>query len=207
MLLFEGCAAAGALATEGDADEDSRPFDLRRNGFVLGEGACLFAMETADAARQRNAKPMADIAGAGQAGGSVEELDSTLAHAMRLALDDAGIGAEEVGVVFAAANSGEAFDAAEARALWDVFGDISAPVCAVKSMLGETFGAGGPLALCAAALALRERTAPPTVNYEQGDEELTLAGVSQNTQPIDSPVALVNAMDPGGACSSLVLRT
>jgi len=206
-MLLRGCAAAGALATESDLDEDSRPFDRSRNGFVLGEGACFLLLETEASARAANRERLAEIVGAGQAGGNGEELDSSLARAMRVALTEAGVRPEDVGAILAAANSSQALDAAEARAIWDVFGDMPVPVTAVKSMLGETFGAGAPLAMCAAVLAMQEKIAPPTVNYERGDEELSLPGVSPNPQPFDLRITLVNAIDPGGACGAVVLRS
>jgi 3-oxoacyl-(acyl-carrier-protein) synthase len=125
---------------------------------------------------------------------------------MRMALDAAGMEPRAIGAVFASANSSPKLDADEAWAIAAVFGGEPVPVCAVKSMLGESYGAGGAVAFVSAVLALKHGVVPPTVNYDEGDAACALPGVRAEAQPLPRPTVLVNAVDPGGACFTAVLR-
>jgi len=197
--LFRGCAACGLLATDGEVEEDSRPFDRRRNGFILGEASGFVVLESAKSAGSRGVERHAAVIGIGMAAG--------IERAMRMALTDAGVSPQAVGAVFASANSSRDLDAAEARAILAVFGREPVPVCAVKSMLGESYGASSAVAFVSAVLALKHRLVPPTVNYEQGDADCELPGLSAEPQPLAKPVVLVNTIDPGGACVSVLLNS
>src|SRR5215218_3156901 len=141
----------GVLSPRDDGPEGSRPFDATRNGFVMGEGGFVLALEDADACRARGARAHGEILGWG-ATSSPEPINAWpgspngLASAMRLALADAGIAPDDVGAVYASANGTPELDRTEADALRDVFGSHAVPVVAIKGALGE-FGAAGAAAL------------------------------------------------------------
>jgi 3-oxoacyl-[acyl-carrier-protein] synthase II len=199
----------GVLSPRDDGPEGSRPFDARRNGFVMGEGGFVLALEHADACRARGARAHGEILGWGGTS-SPEPINAWpassngLASAMRLALADAGIAPEDVGAVYASANGTPELDRAEADALRDVFGSHAVPVVAIKGALGE-FGAAGAAALAAALLCSREGVMPPTAGWATPDPACDVA-ISTVVRPLDRPVILVNSFASGGTNYSVVAR-
>ncbi len=191
-------------------EEASRPFDVRRNGFVLGTGGHIVVAETAESADRRGAEPYGAILGV-RASASPGPLNgwpaepAGLVRGMRTALADAGVGSDEVSVVFAAANSSPALDRVEARAIAHVFGERKVPVVALKGAIGE-FGASGGAALTAALLCLRRGLVPPTVGFEQPDPDCPV-DVRSCPRDAPGPIALINAIADGGAQYSLVVRS
>ena len=176
-------------------DEGCRPFASSRNGTVLGEGAAFLLLESGPHAKERSAAPLAELVGVGVAGDPAE--------AMRSALQDAAMASSEVGLVFGSANGEVEPDRGEAEAIRAVFGDSACPplVC-LKSVIGETVGASGPLALCAAVAALQTGFVPPPPAAPQ-PEFPWIRGASQ---PPQNEAVLVNAFDSAGGCVSVVLR-
>ena len=199
----------GVLSPTDGREEASRPFDARRNGFVLGTGGHLLVVETSASATARGVAPLGEILGVG--GGASEcqlhawPMEPTgIVRVMRAALDDAGIVPADVSVVFGAANSTPALDRVEALALEEVFGARGVPVVSIKGAIGE-FGAVGAASLTAALACLRRSTLPPTVGFDQPDSECRV-DVAGCTRPIEGQVALINATADGGAQFSLVVR-
>jgi len=188
-----------------------RPFGAERDGVTLGEGAVLLVMESEKTASARGAEPWAEIAGVGcaQDAHSAHSYDlraEGAASAIAMALESAGIGAEPVACIIAAASGSRAADEMEARALQKVFGARLAqiPVCAPKTALGESLGAAGAFGALIAALALRNQCVPPTAGFA-GE---TIGGIrlANRSQAIKGEVALVNAFSCDGNNAALVLR-
>ncbi|MBI3933591.1 MAG: hypothetical protein HY316_02800 [Acidobacteria bacterium] len=187
------------------------PFAPSRDGAVLGEGAALMVLESAEIARERGAQPWAEIAGFGCA----QDARSTRAFQLsaegatsviEIALESAGIGANQIACIIAAASGSRPGDAMEARALKNVFGSRLAeiPLCAPKAALGESLGAAGAMAALIAALALQKQCLPPTAGIEeQGGYGLRLA---PRPQTIHGDYALIDAFSCDGNNAALVLR-
>jgi 3-oxoacyl-(acyl-carrier-protein) synthase len=127
-----------------------------------------------------------------------------LARAMKVALEDAGISARDVGAVFASANGTERLDRLEAAAIADVFGPDAVPVVSIKGALGES-GASGAASLVAALLCLGRGLLPPTVGLQERDPDCRV-DVAAEPRSIEKRIALVNSFASGGADYSLVIR-
>jgi 3-oxoacyl-[acyl-carrier-protein] synthase II len=215
---FEGMYFAvhdrfGALARDEGAGEASRPFDRRRNGFVLGCGAFLVVLESAASAVARRARPLCRLAGSASTSApcrlhSWPSDPAELVRCMRDALADAGFTPRDVAVVFASANSSRDLDRVEAEAIKAVFGPSGVPVVAVKGSVGEC-GAAGAAAFTAAVFSLQRRLIPPTLGFEVADPDCAV-DVRATPRPLDpgrAPIALVNSFASGGANVSLVVTT
>ena len=173
-------AAMRALSLRNDEPERaSRPFDRGRDGFVLGEGAGIVVLEAEDHAASRGARVYAVAAGAGYSGDAhhiaqpdPEGAGATMA--MRLALADAGVSAEQVCHVNAHATSTPAGDVVEAQAIAAALGDAAegVVVSATKSMTGHLLGGAGAIESIAAILAARDKIAPPTINLDDPEDDL-----------------------------------
>jgi 3-oxoacyl-[acyl-carrier-protein] synthase II len=203
----------GALATDEGTGEASRPFDRRRNGFVLGCGAFLIVLESTASAATRAVEPLAFVSGVGATaspGRAVHAWPADPAHlarCMREALDQANVAAADIGVVFASANSTPQLDRVEAQAIAEVFGPAAVPVTAVKGALGEC-GATAGASVVAAILALRSARIPPTAGFEIADPDCPVDVVTEaRALAPNRAVALVNSFASGGANFSLVIRT
>jgi 3-oxoacyl-[acyl-carrier-protein] synthase II len=190
----------------------SRPFDRRRDGFVMGEGAGVLVLEDADAASRRGAEPLAEVLGYGATSDAhhitAPEPDGQgAARAISLALADASVRPEEVDYVNAHGTSTPLNDRAETEAIKAAMGEaaMSVPVSSTKSAIGHLLGAAGAVETIATVSALHERTAPPTLGYEEPDEGLDLDYVPDGARPIPNgngagrrAVALSNAFGFGG---------
>lgn len=207
-------AAARALSTafNDEPARASRPFDRARDGFVMGEGAALLVIERLDHALARGARPLAEIVGYGTSADahhmtSPPEDGEGAARAMRQALRQAEIAPEDVQHVNAHATSTPLGDLAELRALRRVFGAHRPAISATKASTGHLLGAAGGLAAAFGVLALRDQCAPPTLNFEEADEEAggadVVHGVARATR-IEH--VLCNGFGFGGVNASLLLR-
>jgi 3-oxoacyl-[acyl-carrier-protein] synthase II len=197
------------LSPSNGGEEASRPFDVRRNGFVLGTGGHLVVLETATSAARRGVAAYGEVLGVGCGGSSCglsawPTEPSGIVHVMRAALADAGVTPSEVAVVFAAANSTQALDSVEALALAEVFGPGGVPVVALKGALGE-FGASGGAALTVALVGLGRGMLPPTLGCGQPDPACPV-DVSPSARPSRGSVALINGTSDGGAQFCLAVR-
>ena len=206
MLTFGGVKAwEGLRVLSPDA---CRPFDATRNGMVMGEGAAVFVLEDAAHAAARGARPLAEIAGFGMtadAGDIVAPSAEGAAAAMRAALADAGMAAEEVAYVNAHGTGTAANDRAEAAALQQVLG-VGVPVGSTKGAHGHAIGATGALELLACIAALREGWIPPTAGCRRPDPDCGLDIVTGSARRAQVGAALSNSFAFGGLNAVLALR-
>jgi 3-oxoacyl-[acyl-carrier-protein] synthase II len=202
-LNIAAFAAMRALSTRNDEPERaSRPFDKGRDGFVLGEGAGMVVLESAEHAQRRGARLHAVAAGSGYSSDAhhiaqPEPSGIGIVAAIQAVLADAGLDPDRVVHVNAHATSTPAGDAVEGRAIAAALGPASdgVVVSATKSMTGHLLGGAGAVEAVATILALRERVAPPTINLDDPDDE---AGVDIATEPRElaphgsAPMAALN---------------
>jgi len=188
-----------------EPEKACRPFDLNRDGFVMGEGSVMFVLEDMEHAKRRGARLIAEIAGYGA---SADMYHFTAPHpegkgasrAMKRALETSGVRPEEIGYVNAHGTSTKLGDVAETKAIKAVFGDhaYKLAVSSTKSMMGHTFGAAGAIEGIMCILALRDGVLPPTINYRTPDPECDLDYVPNEARHVQVDVALSNAMGLGG---------
>jgi 3-oxoacyl-[acyl-carrier-protein] synthase II len=202
-LNVSAFAAMRALSTRNDEPERaSRPFDKGRDGFVLGEGAGIVVLESAEHAASRDARVYGVLAGVGYSADSHHiaqpDPDGTgLIRAMGHALADGAINADQIVHVNAHATSTPAGDMVEARAIATALGDIAprVVVSSTKSMTGHLLGGAGAVEAVAAILAMYHQVAPPTINLEDPEDGLE---VQVSTQPVElkphgtAPMAVLN---------------
>lgn len=210
-------AASRTLSTRNDDPQAaSRPYDVERDGFVLGEGAGIVVLESAAHAAARGARVHARLSGVGLSSDgyhmtSPEPEGRGQISAMRRALEDAGVARTDVAHVNAHATSTTVGDLVEARSVRAVLGDAADGVAlsATKSMTGHLLGGAGALETIFTVLALRERTAPPTINVSQPDPELALDLVRDTPRALASGqlAAINNSFGFGGHNVALVLTT
>lgn len=198
-----------ALSPQDGAREALRPFDLRRNGFVLGEGGFTLVVEVLARARERDARIYGEILGVGgtSSPSGVNEWPTDAAHlaeAMRLALEDGDCAPDGVGSVFASANGTKELDRVEAEAIRRVFGERAVQVVSVKGALGES-AASGAASLLAAVSCLRQHRIPPTVGLEEISPDCPVNAASEARSSMN-PLALVNSFASGGANYSVLVR-
>jgi 3-oxoacyl-[acyl-carrier-protein] synthase II len=205
LILAGFCAMRGLVAEDEDPTRASRPFDATRAGFVMGEGACVLVLEELEAARARGARIYAEILGYGGSNDAYHmaapEPEATgVAEMMRAALARAGVPPERVGYINAHGTSTPLGDAAETRAIKDVFGESAyrLAVSSTKSVMGHCFGAAGAIEAMMCVLAIHEGVLPPTINLHTPDPECDLDYVPNEARPAHVEVALSNAMGLGG---------
>jgi len=205
VILAGFCAMRGLAAEDEYPPRASRPFDALRSGFVMGEGACVLVLEELEAARKRGAKVYAEILGYGASNDAYHlaapEPEATgVAEMMRQALARAGVAPERVGYINAHGTSTPLGDAAETKAIKDVFGEhaYKLAVSSTKSVMGHCFGAAGAIEAMMCVLAIHEGVLPPTMNYEHPDPECDLDYVPNEARRVEVDVALSNAMGLGG---------
>ena len=210
-IAVSSTARVGALSREKDPNRASRPFDLNRDGFVASEGAGLMVLENLEHAQKRGAPILAELVGAGWSFDAYNETApdaETQAIAMRMALQDAGIGPEEVDYINAHGTSTRLNDIAETRAIKMVFGDRAyrIPISSNKSMIGHLACAAGAVEAVAAVMTIREGIIPPTIHYETADPQCDLDYVPNKArrQPVD--VCMSNSFGMGGQNCSLIFR-
>jgi len=212
-----GVATSAFAAMEAtSASGISRPFDARRDGFVMGEGAGVLVLEEKEAAEKRGATILGEVIGYGVTADAhhltaPQPEGEAAAKAIQFALADADISAVDVDYVNAHGTSTPLNDAAETKAIKAALGERAAdiPVSSTKSAIGHLLGAAGAVEAIATIEALRRREAPPTVGYEQPEEGLDLDYVEGSAKPIvngDGPVvAISNSFGFGGHNAVLVL--
>ena len=213
-LCVGGFASMKALSTRNDDPaRASRPFDLHRDGFVLGEGSAMLVLEELKHARERGAPIIAELVGFGQTADAYHLTapapDGAGAQtAMALALEDAGIRPEQVDYVNAHGTSTPANDSAETEAVKGVFGDHAYELVlgSTKSMTGHTLGASGAIECAIAALVCERGVIPPTINFEEADPECDLEYAHGG--PIERKVdfAISNSFGFGGHNVCLVVK-
>jgi 3-oxoacyl-[acyl-carrier-protein] synthase II len=210
---FYGFDRAGLLCrSDQSAGDFPIPFDKRRNGFALGEGAALLMLENAEFARQRGARPLAEITGHGcgydcSQGEEEESAVEAIGLAIRRALNDAFAGPHEIDCLSASANGSYAGDRHEAKG---VFAGLNGqtrklPVTAIKSMLGETLGASGPIQAIALLETMRDGMLPGIKCLEEVDDDFAFELIGPDNREINLETGLINSVGFDGHCCSLVL--
>ena len=197
----------------------SRPFDARRDGFVMGEGAGVLVLEEASAAAARGARVLGEVTGYGSTSDAYhltapEPSGAAATRAIELALSDADIGPDEVDYINAHGTSTQLNDAAETAALKRALGEERArqiPVSSTKSAIGHLLGAAGAVEAVATVQTLATRVIPPTVGYEVPDPDCDLDYVPGEARPLvlsngHPPVAISNSFAFGGHNVTLVFR-
>ncbi len=183
------CIAAfrrmGALSSEGV----SRPFDARRDGFVLGEGAGVLVLEREDHARARGATIYARVIGYGASNDAFDmvqpdEQGAGAQLAMNSALADAGLSPKDVDYINAHGTGTPFNDRIETLAIREVFGADAPPVSSTKSAIGHLLGAAGAAEALVCIEALRRGILPPTINYEKPDPDCDLDYVTEGARPV-----------------------
>jgi 3-oxoacyl-[acyl-carrier-protein] synthase II len=197
----------------------SRPFDRRRDGFVMGEGAGMLVLEDAEQAQARGATILGEVVGYGSTADAhhitaPDPSGTPAARAIELALRDAGVEPTDVAYVNAHGTSTQLNDAAETAALKRAFGDEQAkriPVSSTKSSIGHLLGAAGAVEAVATAMTLSTGVIAPTLGYEEPDADLDLDYVPGEARPLrptngGPPVAVSNSFAFGGHNVSLVFK-
>jgi 3-oxoacyl-[acyl-carrier-protein] synthase II len=201
-----------ALSTRNDEPERaSRPFDRNRDGFVIGEGAGMVVLEALENAKARGAKIYGEIVGYGS---TADAFRITDAHpegrgaisCIKMALADAGYGAEDIHYINAHGTSTSVNDRVETLTIKQVFGPqaYKIPVSSTKSMMGHLIAAAGATELMFCLLAIRDNTLPPTINYETPDPECDLDYIPNVARETRCDVALSNSFGFGGQNISLI---
>lgn len=209
-----GFAAAKALSTRNDAPElASRPFDRDRDGFVLSDGAGVIMLEEYEMAKARGANIYAELVGFGMNSDAYHmtapsENGEGAAECMRLALEMAAIGPDQVDYINAHGTSTPAGDIAETKGIKRAFGQDAyrVAVSSTKSMTGHMLGAAGGAEAIFTLLAMRDQVAPPTINYDTPDPDCDLDYVPNVARPMKIDVAISNSFGFGGTNGSLVFR-
>ena len=199
--------ASDRLSTSADPDQAYLPFDPKAAGHVAGEGGALLTIEDAGSARERGARVYGEIAGYGASfdprPGSGRP--PTLARAITLALEDAGVAAGDIDVVFADAAAVPELDRVEADAITEVFGPRGVAVTAPKTMTGRLSSGAAALDVVTALLSIRDSVIPPTTNVSLAPEyELDLVTGGPRSAPVRAAVVL--ARGHGGFNSAVVVR-
>jgi len=211
-----GFAAAKALSTNySDSPElASRPFDIGRDGFVMGEGAGVLVIESYDHAMARGAIPLAELVGYGTTSDayhitSSPEDGSGAARAMSIALNQAGLNPDAIDHINAHATSTPVGDAGELAAIKRVFGTQNSKlaISATKSSTGHLLGAAGGLEAIFTIMAIQDQCCPPTINLTQADERANgLMIVGKNPLPKKIEYALSNGFGFGGVNASVIFK-
>lgn len=211
-LGIAGFAAMRALSTRNDAPERaSRPWDMDRDGFVVGEGAGILVLEERELALRRGATVLAELVGYGMSAdahhlSAPPEDGEGVARVMHAALEDAGLAPGQIQYLNAHATSTPLGDKAEAVAIGHVFGEHARrlAVSSTKSMTGHLLGGAGALEAGLTVLALRDQIAPPTTNLDRQDEDNPLDLVPHTARPLEMSYAITNSFGFGGTNASLI---
>lgn len=210
MLCFGGIKAWEGLRVM--SKEACRPFSKNRNGMVIGEGSAILIFEELERAKARGASILAEISGFGMtadAGDIVQPSQEGASRAMRLALDDAGMNAEEVGYINAHGTATAMNDRVEAATIRSVLGDHAngVMVSSTKSMHGHAIGAAGALEAVATVMALSEGVVPPTIGHEEDDPDIAPLDIVPNqAREVTVDAALSNSFAFGGLNAVLAMR-
>jgi 3-oxoacyl-[acyl-carrier-protein] synthase II len=209
---FLGFYKLGCLSGSDGSEPIPCPFDARRNGTVLSEGAAILVLEEEEHALKRGADILAKISGHGNsfdpsADKNFSHEGKGLRRAISLALKDASLMPQEIDYVCSCANSTRGLDVMETKVLKDVFGEhaFRIPVSSIKSMIGESFSASGALSLAAAVGVINRGIIPPTVNYREKDAECDLDYVPNEPRQEQVNNILATSVDPYGQNSAIVL--
>lgn len=212
-FCFATLCALGALSKFDDPPlKASRPYDRRRDGLVLGEGAAICVLEELQHAMDRNAHVYAEVLGFGSGneggfGNKMNAAELALSEAITSALATASLTPQEIDYINAHGNSLPDYDLIETRAFHHVFGKaaFAIPASSIKSMIGHAMGAASAFQTAASCLTVEHSLIPPTINYEVPDPECDLDYVPNEARTARVNTVLINAHAMGGTHSVLIL--
>lgn len=213
-IAFAGFCSMKAMSTRNDDPKhSSRPFDVERDGFVMGEGAGFLVVESLSHALARGARIYAELIGYGRSADAYHVVEphpegNGAVIAMRQALKDAGLKPEDIDYINAHGTATPKGDVAETLAIKRVFGSEAKRlvVSSTKSSTGHLLGAAGAVELIASILAIMHQTAPPTINLDEPSADCDLDYVPNVPRPMRIRAAMSNAFGFGGQNASLVVR-
>jgi len=209
-LVLDAYASMGVLSSYNEIPEKaSRPFDLNRDGFVMGEGSCVLVLETLEHAEKRGALALAYLSGFGMTADAFgiaapEPSGKWAALAMENAVKDANLSMDDIGYVNAHGTSTKINDKTETRAIQKAFNNRNVPVSSIKSMIGHTLGAAGAIEAAACVMAVQQSILPPTVNFETKDPECDIDIVPNKAREVNIKAAISNSFGFGGQNGVLV---
>jgi len=211
-ILAAFCVARALSTRNEEPQRASRPFNLDRDGFVLGEGSGMLVLEEYEHAKKRGAHIYAEILGHGMTCDAYhmtvpDPSGKEAARAMRMAIANAGLTPKHIDYINAHGTSTPLNDKTETMVLKNVFGEQAyrIPVSATKSMVGHLIGAAGSVELIATLLAMDNQILPPTINYETPDPECDLDYVPNKSRPAKINIAMKNSFGFGGKNSVLIV--
>ncbi len=212
-IAVAGMGAMTALSTRNEEPERaSRPFDLHRDGFVMGEGASVLVLESLEHAQGRGARILAEVTGYGISNDAYHmsapaEKGAGAALCMQLALDNAGLQPTDIEYINAHGTSTPLNDKSETAAIKIVFGEQAyrIPVSSTKSMVGHLMGASGSLEAAVCVQVLQDGILPPTINYETPDPDCDLDYVPNRARKVDVRHVMSNSFGFGGHNATLVI--
>ncbi len=196
-----------------DVEHASRPFDMTRDGFVLGEGASILILEDYEQAKARGAKVLAEVVGYGASADAFRITDQDpegdgAATSMRAALADADVRTDQIDYISAHGTGTKQNDQVETLAVKAVFGELApkVPMSSVKSMLGHLIAAAGATELITCILAIRDQVLPPTSNYRTPDPTCDLDYIPNAPRKAKVEICMSNSMGFGGQNNTLIIR-
>ncbi len=213
-IAIAGFNVMGALCTNNQAGPGAnRPFDARRDGFVIGEGSAILVLESLSHARARGARIYGEVAGYGATADASDMVaprpdGAGAAAAMRAALDDAHLSPADIDYINAHGTGTQLNDAMETAAIKTVFGDRAArvPISSTKPVTGHMLGAAGAVEAVLCLQAMAAGTIPPTINYAEPDPACDLDYVPNQARPANLRVTMSNSFGFGGHNACLVFR-
>lgn len=213
QMAVAGFCANTALSTNPDPNTASRPFDLNRDGFVIGEGAGVIVLEELEHALNRGAKIYAEIVGYGSTGDAYHITAPAPGgeggvRAMKIALEDAGLAPEDIDYINAHGTSTPYNDKYETIAIKEVFGDhaYNLAISSTKSMTGHLLGAAGGVEAIFSVLAIQDGILPPTINYETPDPECDLDYVANESRNKEINAVISNSLGFGGHNATIAFK-
>ncbi|MFH1097261.1 MAG: beta-ketoacyl-ACP synthase II [Candidatus Desantisbacteria bacterium] len=213
-LTIAGFGNMKALSSRDCSPEEaSCPFDKRRDGFVMGEGAGVIILESLEHAINRGAYIYGELAGYGMTGDAYHITSPSPcgeggARAMQAALSDANLSPKDISYINSHGTSTSLNDKFETMAIKSVFGEhaYSIPISSIKSMTGHLLGAAGAIEIIACVLSIRDGIIPPTINYQEMDPECDLDFVPNQARKMPVDVCLSNSFGFGGHNAALIVR-
>lgn len=209
-LVLDAYSSMGVLSSYNENPEKaSRPFDLNRDGFVMGEGSCVLVLETIEHAEKRGAKPLAYLSGFGMTADAFgiaapEPNGKWAALAMENAVKDASLNMDDIGYVNAHGTSTKMNDKTETIAIKKAFNNRNLPVSSIKSMIGHTLGAAGAIEAAACVMAVQQGILPPTINFETKDPDCDIDMIPNIARAVSIKAAISNSFGFGGQNGVLV---
>lgn len=207
-LCVEGYGISGALSKI-DNPSASRPFDTKRDGFVLAEGACILVIEEYESAIKRNAEIYGEIIGYSSTTDAYHitrpDIEGEI-RAIHSSLEDAGVSYEDVDYINAHSTSTTIGDMVEAKAIKNIFrSNTPTPVTSIKSTTGHMLAASGAFEVACTAMSIKEGVIPPTINITQKDHECDINVITEKKEA-DIKIAITNSFGFGGVNAVIVLK-